>query len=76
MYALAGRVEINRAMKRRPRRWRASMVQSLVGGLSGNKAAYWRALDDPGCIPQRGRVRSHRRDVEDKSPGGVFGNDT
>src|SRR5215467_7430402 len=54
MYALVGRVEIKSGHEAETAEMAREHGPSLVGGMSGNRLAYWaRALDD------RGRVIQH-----------------
>jgi hypothetical protein len=53
MYALAGRVEIKHGHEEETATMAREHGPALVGGMSGNKAAYWaRALDDGGTMIQ------------------------
>jgi len=53
MYALVGRVEIRPGHEEETARMASEHGPNLVGGMSGNKAAYWaRALDDGGTLIQ------------------------
>jgi hypothetical protein len=53
MYALVGRVEIKPGHEGETATMAREHGPALVGGMSGNKVAYWaRALDDRGTVIQ------------------------
>ena len=53
MYALVGRVEIKPGHEEETALMAREHGPTLVGGMSGNKGAYWaRALDDSGKVIQ------------------------
>ena len=53
MYALVGRVEIKPDQEEETAMMASEHGPTLVGGMSGNKAAYWaRARDDSGTLIQ------------------------